>query len=364
MTNHTEQQQPVVQTKSKLKPNFAVGSWFHLFGPGAKETRCEIAIDISGERLAAAREWTGLKWEPILGDRLKDLQESVIEVNEAHVLPDEWEIERVAELPDWAEGTTIDRANPPSNTVAGIDLNALEVIIGCASRYIEDIETGIEDGTYLASENENLPALQQAFQAVSEWYSANGKEAVASVAVRSDTSEDDTGCIRDLKCSASLDSGLLTLENGKVIDLEAVGKFLLETARQKIPETNDAEHELLVEVIDDASAVLNASGLLPFKEATGQESSAEVLPGATREEIGSVMMQDLVGSYDTPDQVPEWAWVEREASFSHKENGKQGVWEFVINLSRHFDDVPEKLQATITKARNEGLSYLIFDQGT
>ena len=91
---------------------------------------------------------------------------------------------------------------------------------------------------------------------------------------------------------------------------------------------------------------------------------AEVLPGATKEEIASVMMQDIVGEYDVPEEVPEWAWVEREASFNHSRNGQDGIWEFVLNLSRTFKDVPVKLKSTIEEARCANMAYLIFHQGT
>lgn len=92
--------------------------------------------------------------------------------------------------------------------------------------------------------------------------------------------------------------------------------------------------------------------------------NGEVLPGAVREEIGSVLMQDIVGDYEVPEEVPEWAWVEREASFGHVRNGRDGVWEFVLNLSREFPDIPERLKAIIAQARASNLSYLILHQGT
>jgi hypothetical protein len=69
---------------------FAIGDWYHLFGPGNKETRCRIVIDLEQSKLVAAQEWTGLKFEDVLGDRLKNLAESVIEVNQAHAKVDEW----------------------------------------------------------------------------------------------------------------------------------------------------------------------------------------------------------------------------------------------------------------------------------
>lgn len=92
--------------------------------------------------------------------------------------------------------------------------------------------------------------------------------------------------------------------------------------------------------------------------------SSGILSDATREVIGSVMMRDIVGDYEGPEDVPEWAWIEREASYSHVRNGQDGVWEFVLNLSREFPDIPERLMSIISHARASNLSYLIFHQGT
>ena len=78
----------------------------------------------------------------------------------------------------------------------------------------------------------------------------------------------------------------------------------------------------------------------------------------------SVMMQDIVGDYDVHSQVPEWAWVEREASYGHLRNGSDGIWEFVLNRSRTFDDVPEKLKPVIEGELKAGVHYIIFHQGT
>lgn len=80
--------------------------------------------------------------------------------------------------------------------------------------------------------------------------------------------------------------------------------------------------------------------------------------------IREVMMQDLVGDYDVPDDVPEWAWVEENASFSHVRNGQDGVWEFMLNLSRTFHDVPERIAPTLKQAVSDGVAYLVFHQGT
>jgi hypothetical protein len=90
----------------------------------------------------------------------------------------------------------------------------------------------------------------------------------------------------------------------------------------------------------------------------------QVFHGATKEEIRSVMMQDIVGDYDIPDEVSEWKWVEEKASFVHSRNGQDGVWEFVLNLANSWDDIPEKLVPVISSARADHAGYLIIHQGT
>lgn len=80
--------------------------------------------------------------------------------------------------------------------------------------------------------------------------------------------------------------------------------------------------------------------------------------------VASVMMQDIVGDYDTPDQVPEWPWVERVASYAHAKNGQNGIWEFVLNLSLGWDDIPDRLLPIISKAKADNIAYIIVHQGT
>lgn len=81
------------------------------------------------------------------------------------------------------------------------------------------------------------------------------------------------------------------------------------------------------------------------------------------EPILSVMMQDLIGDYDEPNGS-EWKWVESNASYSHCRNAEDGVREFILNLSRTFDSIPKKLQATLKSARQAGFAYVLFHQGT
>lgn len=81
---------------------FATGEWMHLFGAGRRETRCRIVIDLELAKVSAAQEWTGVKFVDIRGDRLKDLDDSVIDANAANLDPDEFSLEQSDELPEWA----------------------------------------------------------------------------------------------------------------------------------------------------------------------------------------------------------------------------------------------------------------------
>lgn len=94
-----------------------------------------------------------------------------------------------------------------------------------------------------------------------------------------------------------------------------------------------------------------------------QYRSVEVLPGATKMEILEVRMIDLIDDYTIPDEMPEWRWIEEQASFSHRGNGtEEGVWEFVINLSSHLDNVPDTLLSVIKYAQQEQCAYIVFHQ--
>lgn len=78
----------------------------------------------------------------------------------------------------------------------------------------------------------------------------------------------------------------------------------------------------------------------------------------------SVVMQDVVGDYDTPDRIPEWQWIARNASLAHKDNGRAGVWEFMLNLAPPVEGAPGKLRDLVSRARSHGYAYILFHQGT
>lgn len=63
--------------------------------------------------------------------------------------------------------------------------------------------------------------------------------------------------ITSLKCPGSLDDGILTLEDGRTIDLAKVEKAMKFIANSPMPSSNDGEHELLMAARDEARAVLD-----------------------------------------------------------------------------------------------------------
>jgi hypothetical protein len=73
------------------------------------------------------------------------------------------------------------------------------------------------------------------------------------------------------------------------------------------------------------------------------------------------MNEVLAAGHDNSQECAEWSWVEQNASFSHCQNGDSpGEWEFVINLAREFDDIPERLQPIVRQANKEKADYMIF----
>lgn len=149
-------------------------------------------------------------------------------------------------------------------------------------------------------------------------------------------------------------------------DAKKAAQLELQQALQKATESgllddlaNDVHLDTINQFCDGVDALIEQGNVQAVDDAR------EVLPGATSSEVLEVMMQDIVGDYDVPEQVPEWSWVESNASFAHVQNGTSGVWEFVLNLSCvEMDDVPEKLRPVISKAVADNIAYLIFHQGT
>lgn len=81
--------------------------------------------------------------------------------------------------------------------------------------------------------------------------------------------------------------------------------------------------------------------------------------------VRHVMMQDIVGDYAEPSEVPEWTWIENNATYAHTWNGNgDGIWEFMLNMSCEFSDIPPKLKPVLEAATRDRVGYVLFHQGT
>lgn len=71
--------------------------------------------------------------------------------------------------------------------------------------------------------------------------------------------------------------------------------------------------------------------------------------------------------YDTPDQIPEWEWIEKNASFRGAHNGDCGVWDFIVNVDMVLENNPPKstkLLDILNEAHNKSIKCILFNQGT
>lgn len=83
--------------------------------------------------------------------------------------------------------------------------------------------------------------------------------------------------------------------------------------------------------------------------------------------IMDVSMPDLLGDYDTADEVMEWAWVKNSASYNFVDNDSdfQG-YEFIVNVAtvtpEHVEspNVPEKLKPVFRLALQNDIAYVLF----
>lgn len=164
---------------AKESRKYASGNWTHLFGVGSRETTCRIVIDLEKPELIAAQEWTGLKYEDVLGDRLKDLAESVLDANDAHENPEEYGLEVGAEVPDWASKYLVQEAHANAlETLSSVKLDAMQLVkvqnaidLALPSENGRDYECGFKD------------ALQSMCLALAEKLDANALQAVINTAL-------------------------------------------------------------------------------------------------------------------------------------------------------------------------------------
>lgn len=81
-------------------------------------------------------------------------------------------------------------------------------------------------------------------------------------------------------------------------------------------------------------------------------------------QVIEVNLLDVLPDYEDPDDMPEWRWIESNASFAHRLNGQEaGVWEFMISLNRQLIDIPRRLRSIFRAAQERHARYILFHQG-
>lgn len=90
--------------------------------------------------------------------------------------------------------------------------------------------------------------------------------------------------------------------------------------------------------------------------------------------VSEINVTDYI-EYDQPEEVPEWRWIAREASFAHTGNGvSQGCWEFMVRAStlRNILNAPSvdnayappaSLRGAVLRALADNPTWVLFHQG-
>lgn len=83
--------------------------------------------------------------------------------------------------------------------------------------------------------------------------------------------------------------------------------------------------------------------------------------------IADVNMADIIGEYNTPNNIAEWQWVANNATYPSNYIGDEGVWDFILNVSMFIDnkveDIPPKIQKLLQSAYDNDVNYILFNQG-
>lgn len=124
-------------------------------------------------------------------------------------------------------------------------------------------------------------------------------------------------------------------------------------------------HCTLMDLVETArklgqDTAITAAPATPASVASPGQPVELIAPYAMAQ-IGFVKMCDIVGPYEDWRLVPEWKWIEDNASIQHMQNGEERIWEFGLSLDNDFD-VPEKLKPLMAEASSKRLAYLVFYQ--
>ena len=167
---------PYAASKSEAGPagRYLVSAgWGHIFYGRRKEITRWI-YDCAEETLVAAQILgDNAVWQDLDPAAMADLLEDIGD-NEATDRPEHWGLISFAWLPPWSAVARLmlneDAHVESSASIGGLDMSALASVIDCAQSNIDDIDSGLDDGSYLQSENADLPAKRRALDILSAWH--------------------------------------------------------------------------------------------------------------------------------------------------------------------------------------------------
>ncbi len=111
---------------------------------------------------------------------------------------------------------------------------------------------------------------------------------------------------------------------------------------------------------------------------TTPDDLKQIIQASAERPMASIADIDMTAhfSYEVPGDCPEWEWIEKHASMTHKDNGKSGIWDHLLNLSTIGEvngiatsiittqAAPALLSKLILDAEKAGASFVLFHQGT
>jgi hypothetical protein len=82
--------------------------------------------------------------------------------------------------------------------------------------------------------------------------------------------------------------------------------------------------------------------------------------------VTDINLAEQLGYDCVPEEVEEWSWIAEYASFTHKDNGESGVWEFMVSLTIFENEphiIPVSLLSMFKEAASKQSAYILFNQG-
>lgn len=133
----------------------------------------------------------------------------------------------------------------------------------------------------------------------------------------------------------------------------------------------DESANLLSITLGEANRTLACERALALQSREDEREQGNVLAGVSKalqsttgQLIVSVKLSDVVGAYEDATDLPDWPWLQSQASYVTAASAGSDPLEMVLNLSRPFENVPDLWVPVIENAKQLGVAYLLIHHGT